>query len=298
MKPGKQSYRAKPDCAAVPYSQLADLPPKMTPWCNPFTDIACGYRARPQLAVGDFWIEVIRKRSGSAGAIHDGMNRSPVGLVATIKNIPTVRQPHDKCEAPWHTPTTHEIVGMNNSPHRQVLQILTGARQTLYCNYSRLPIFVCQAHPLAFNTNVIGASKFPDLTVAIERVNTGPQSVSIKRAGRCDLNKLGSFFHLAHRPFPDFLLGPVQMAFPFEIVPDCFAIVIDSFSRRAFMRQWPKYRSYRGNLKRGVCAVSEFLTRAGQQPANHGKRGCSNSISSTAARTRCWQCPRAAFTIY
>ena len=63
------------------------------------------------------------------------------------------------------------------------------------CQNSELLCFVRQAHPFTLTTNVVRTSKFPDLAIAIERVDACSQSVPVIRGGGCNLNKLCSFFH-------------------------------------------------------------------------------------------------------
>ena len=63
-----------------------------------------------------------------------------------------------------------------------------------------LPAFVRQAHPFALTAKVVGASKFPDLSIAIERVDACSQSVPVVRGGGCNLNKLCTFFHYSLVP--------------------------------------------------------------------------------------------------
>jgi len=63
------------------------------------------------------------------------------------------------------------------------------------CQNSDLPRIVRQAHPFTLTTKVVRTSKFPNLSIAIERVDARSQSAPVIRGSRCNLNKLCSFFH-------------------------------------------------------------------------------------------------------
>ena len=58
------------------------------------------------------------------------------------------------------------------------------SRPAVNCQNSELPGCVRQAHPFALAAKVVRPSKFPDLSVVIERVDACAQSVAVIRAGR------------------------------------------------------------------------------------------------------------------
>ena len=96
---------------------------------------------------------------------------------------------------PSETAGTTETVGTIGTGLMRGEDYPTKAFNAVKCEYGKLSTFVRQAHPFALTAKVVGASKFPDLSIAIERVDAGSQSVPVVRAGRCDLDKLCSFFH-------------------------------------------------------------------------------------------------------